>query len=258
MTEQEHPPRDGQLDLARKLVERLEAGDDTGARALVQDLARPYDRELFDELGKLTRDLHEALQSFRGDSRLVELTRAEIPDAKERLNYVVTMTEQAAHDTMNAIESSLPIAESFSQQAAELTEKWTRFRNRQLSVDQFRDFARDLDGFFAQAGTDTEELRRLLSEVLMAQSYQDITGQVIRRVIQLVTDLEENLVSLIRLSSGRMEQVEAAEASIEQSKDDREANRKGHGPSVPKTQDSSEDVVQGQDEVDDLLSSLGF
>ncbi len=257
MTEQEYPPTQDQLDLARELVASLEAGDDIGARGLVQQLSLPYERELFEEVGKLTRDLHEALQSFRGDSRLVELTQAEIPDAKERLNYVVTMTEKAAHDTLNAIESSLPIAEEFSKQAGALTTQWTRFRNRQLSVEEFRDFARELDTFFARAGEDTEELRRLLSEVLMAQSYQDITGQVIRRVIQLVTDLEENLVSLIRLSSGRMESMEAAEGHPP-TEEDREADRRGHGPSVPKTQDSAAEVVQGQDEVDDLLSSLGF
>ncbi len=254
MGDGETPPREHQLELARQLVRALEAEDDIGARALVQDLSRPYERELFDELGRLTRDLHEALQSFREDSRLVELTRSEIPDARERLGYVVTMTEQAAHDTINAIEASLPIAESFNQQAAALTAKWSRFRNRQLSVEEFREFARELDAFFAQAGEDTEELRRLLSEVLMAQSYQDLTGQVIRRVIRLVTDLEENLVGLIRLSSGRMESVEAAGTPAE--KDD--ADRRGHGPSVPSTQDSGPDVVQGQDEVDDLLSSLGF
>ncbi|WP_018861333.1 MULTISPECIES: protein phosphatase CheZ [unclassified Thioalkalivibrio] len=258
MTKQEKSVEEQQLARARELVQVLEAGDDVAARGLIQDLARPYDRELFDELGKLTRDLHEALQSFRGDSRLVELTQAEIPDARERLNYVVTMTEKAAHETLTAIETSLPIAESFSQQAGVLTAKWTRFRNRQLSVDEFREFARDLDEFFAQANNDTEELRRLLSEVLMAQSYQDITGQVIRRVIQLVTDLEENLVSLIRLSSGRMETVEAAEKKMGGDPEQREADRRGHGPAVPKTQDSGQDVVQGQDEVDDLLSSLGF
>ncbi|WP_018139238.1 MULTISPECIES: protein phosphatase CheZ [unclassified Thioalkalivibrio] len=258
MTDQEQSISEQQIARARELVQVLEAGDEVAARALIQDLARPYDRELFDELGKLTRDLHEALQSFRGDSRLVELTQAEIPDARERLNYVVTMTEKAAHETLTAIETSLPIAESFSQQAGQLTAKWTRFRNRQLSVDEFREFARELDEFFAQANDDTEELRRLLSEVLMAQSYQDITGQVIRRVIQLVTDLEENLVTLIRLSSGRMETVEAAEKTLDDDAERREGDRRGHGPAVPKTQDSGQDVVQGQDEVDDLLSSLGF
>jgi chemotaxis protein CheZ len=67
-------------------------------------LRLPYERELFDELGKLTRELHEALNSFRGDSRLIELTRDEIPDAKERLNYVVSMTEQATHRTLNALD----------------------------------------------------------------------------------------------------------------------------------------------------------
>ncbi|WP_018935553.1 protein phosphatase CheZ [Thioalkalivibrio sp. ALJ24] len=260
MTEQDQHPERNPLDLARQLVGALETGDEEGARRLIQDLARPYERELFDELGKLTRDLHEALESFRGDSRLVELAQDEIPDARERLNYVVTQTEQATHETLNAVESSLPIAEEFASRAADLTEKWTRFRNRELSVEEFREFARELDTFFEQTGRDTEELRRLLSQVLMAQSYQDLTGQVIRRVIRLVTDLEENLVSLIRLSSGRLERDAENAAQRAPAEDDkaREEDRRGHGPAVPKTQDSGQDVVQGQDEVDDLLSSLGF
>lgn len=261
MTEQENAFGDDPLALARQLVGALESGDEDNSRRLIQELARPYERELFDELGKLTRELHEALESFRGDSRLVELAQDEIPDARERLSYVVTQTEQATHETLNAVESSLPIAEDFASRAADLTEKWTRFRNRELSVEEFREFARELDTFFEQTGKDTEELRRLLSQVLMAQSYQDLTGQVIRRVIQLVTDLEESLVSLIRLSSGRLErdvEPEAEERPPEEDTASREADRRGHGPAVPHTQDSGTEVVQGQDEVDDLLSSLGF
>ncbi|PYG04064.1 MULTISPECIES: protein phosphatase CheZ [unclassified Thioalkalivibrio] len=260
MTEQENASGEDRLALARELVGALEGGDEEASRRLIQELARPYERELFDELGKLTRELHEALESFRGDSRLVELAQDEIPDARERLSYVVTQTEQATHETLNAVESSLPIAEAFAGRAAELTEKWTRFRNRELSVEEFREFARELDAFFEQTGKDTEELRRLLSQVLMAQSYQDLTGQVIRRVIRLVTDLEESLVSLIRLSSGRLEKDAraAAEQAPEAEETAREEDRRGHGPAVPHTQDSGTDVVQGQDEVDDLLSSLGF
>jgi len=246
-----------QLEMARQLVEHLEAGKEEDAILVIRQLGVPYDRELFDELGKLTRDLHEALNSFRGDSRLIELTRDDIPDAKERLNYVVSMTEQATHRTLNAIDEGLPIAESLNKRSTELTESWIRFRHRELSVVEFREFARELDAFFLASGEETERLRSLMSEIMMAQDFQDLTGQIIRRVIRLVHELEENLVGLIRLSSSRMEPVKTAKQTP--TKQDAEAaETAGRGPVVPNTQDAVADTVSGQDDVDALLSSLGF
>lgn len=242
-----------QLDLARQLVEQLEAGDEEAAGNVIRQLRIPYERELFDELGKLTRDLHEALNSFRGDSRLVELTRDEIPDAKERLNYVVTMTEQATHRTLNALDEAMPMAESLHDRSQALTATWNRFRHRELSVEEFREFANALDAFFLASGQETDRLRTLMSEVMMAQDFQDLTGQIIRRVIRLVHEVEENLVGLIRLSSARMETGKGVKA-----KEPDQPVAQSHGPIVPNTQDTSSDVVSGQDDVDALLSSLGF
>ncbi|NEX20134.1 protein phosphatase CheZ [Thiorhodococcus mannitoliphagus] len=244
-----------QLDLARRLVAHLEAGDEAAANEIIRELRNPFERELFDDLGKLTRDLHEALNSFRGDSRLVELTRDDIPDAKERLNYVVSMTEQATHRTLNALDEGIPLLESLHDRSAELTERWTRFRKRELSVEEFREFATELDAFFVASGEETERVKTLMSEIMMAQDFQDLTGQIIRRVIRLVQEVEENLVGLIRLSSSRMEPSKAAKPVEEPAVDE---EIKGHGPIVPNTQDASADVVSGQDDVDALLSSLGF
>jgi chemotaxis protein CheZ len=99
----------------------------------------------------------------------------------------------------------MPIAESLHERSATLREQWSRFRNRELSVDEFRELARELDDFLTQSGQETERIKSLMSEILMAQDYQDLTGQIIRRVIRLVQEVEENLVGLIRLSSARMD-----------------------------------------------------
>lgn len=250
-----------QLELARQLVGYLEAGNGDGASTIIRQLRIPDERDLFEELGKLTRDLHEALNSFRGDSRLAELTRDDIPDAKERLNYVVAMTEQATHRTLNAIDEAMPMAESLHERSAELSERWTRFRHRELSVVEFREFARSLDAFFIASNSETEHLRSLISEIMMAQDFQDLTGQIIRRVIRLVQEVEENLVGLIRLSSGRMELLPVTtlpERPPVVVADNDETATKGQGPVVPNTHDAVADVVSGQDDVDALLSSLGF
>lgn len=245
-----------QLQLARQLVEALEAGNDNDAGNVIRQLRIPYERELFEELGKLTRDLHETLNSFRGDSRLTELTRDEIPDAKERLNYVVTMTEQATHRTLNALDEAMPIAELLQTRSQQLTGNWQRFRHRELTVSEFRNMALALDDFFVASFEETERLRTLMSEVMMAQDFQDLTGQIIRRVIRLVQEVEESLVGLIRLSSARMDPNKAAGATKRALPQEETAT--SHGPIVPNTQDTAGDIVSGQDDVDALLSSLGF
>lgn len=240
--------RCARLEAAKRLVAEIESGDEQRADQALEELTRMRESSLFQQLGKLTRELHETLNSFRLDSRLSALAEREIPDAKERLNYVVTLTEQSAHRTLSAVEESLPAAESLGREVGELNGEWQRFRRRELSAEEFRTLARRLDTFFERTGGDAERLRGNLSEVLMAQEFQDLSGQVIRRVIRLVQEVEEGLVQLLRITGAQL--LGASEAEPEP---DPEA---GHGPAVPGV-DLGE-VLSGQDEVDDLLSSLGF
>ena len=251
----------GQLEKARQLVAAMEAGDDLPANRLIEELGRMHESVLFQELGKLTRDLHEALNAFRLDSRLAEIAQNEIPDAKERLNYVVAMTEQAAHRTLNAVEDCLPKAEYLSRQARDLGESWAKFRKRELSAEEFRVLSKALSEFLVHSAEDGEAIRRNLSDVLMAQGFQDLTGQVIRRVIDLVQDVEKNLVGLVRITGERLsapEQKKTSEPKIAKESSPQPARDvTAAGPAVPGTKEAN-DVVSGQDDVDDLLSSLGF
>ncbi|MDV3238366.1 MAG: protein phosphatase CheZ [Gammaproteobacteria bacterium] len=244
---------DDSLAQARRLVEELERGNDAEASRLLDDLARRRDTGLFQELGKLTRELHDALSSFQLDSRIAALAEREIPDAKERLNYVITMTEQAAHSTLNAVEESLPIAEELQTRAEALHAKWLRFRHKDMDVAEFRALVPEIDSFLDLTSGHAGKLNSSLSEVLMAQGFQDLTGQIIRRVISLVKDVEENLVGLIRISGERLAQPEAAVAPARSGRDDL---ARGVGPQVPGV--DTQDVLSSQDDVDDLLSSLGF
>lgn len=92
------------LEDATQLVELLRAGQQELADELFKNMAIPLQKDLFDEVGRLTRQLHSALVDFQFDSRLQELTETELPDAQERLNFVIDMTEQAANKTMDAVE----------------------------------------------------------------------------------------------------------------------------------------------------------
>ena len=101
---------------AKLLVEYLETGQQEKADELIAEIQNPINSELFAEIGKLTRQLHDSLNNFQLDSRLNDLATADIPDAKERLNYVITRTEEAANKTMDAVESIFPVVDTIQKQ----------------------------------------------------------------------------------------------------------------------------------------------
>ncbi|MEC9315061.1 MAG: protein phosphatase CheZ, partial [Pseudomonadota bacterium] len=103
------PNQDIQLDAARALVQALENNDDSAANKQLTILTQSHESQLFQEVGKLTRELHEALSNFNVDSRLIDLTENDIPNTRDRLNYVITTTEEAAHKTLGHIDETLPL-----------------------------------------------------------------------------------------------------------------------------------------------------
>ncbi len=247
---------DALLDQARSLVTELEAGNVVAAEQAIEELGRIREQNLFQELGKMTRQLHDSLTSFALDSRMHSLAESDIPDAKARLNHVIAMTEDSANRTLTAVEGTLPIAEDLQNSANDLHEKWDRFRNKDMNVDEFRNMSKEIDDFLTMTCDNAGRIHGNLSEVMMAQDFQDLTGQIIRRVITLVQEVEDNLVELIRLS-GSLEPDAAGETTAVQASQDNDDVMKGVGPQVPGVGEAG-GSVSGQDEVDDLLSSLGF
>ena len=247
------------LEQARQLVVFLENGEQDKADQLILDTASQEQSQLFAEVGKLTRQLHEALKSFELDTRLTDLTTDAIPDAKKRLNYVMEMTENAANKTMDAVEASLPIAQQLADEIAHIKPTWDRLMNREIELGEFKTLCHSIDKFMNSSHHKTDELQMLMTNVLMAQDYQDLTGQVIRRVIELVREVEESLIHLLTAfaAQGEVEQVQPTEQP-EETEDSIVAQTLAgpEGPIIDK--ESRNDVVSDQDEVDDLLSSLGF
>lgn len=232
---------------AQNIIKELEDDNIEGVNKLLDDLSNMREKHLFRELGKLTREFHDALNSFRLDSRLTQLAGEEIPDAKERLNYVIQKTEEAANKTLNAVEEAIPVCERVGKETAELSARWERFTGRDMDAKEFRLLSKEISKFLTSLGGDVGSIKCGLNDVLMAQDFQDITGQIISRVITLVSDLEDGLVNLIRISGGSPEDTKK-DASV--------GGTKLEGPQVPGLE--SDTAVSGQDEVDDLLSSLGF
>lgn len=245
------------LEQARQLVEYLENGEQEKADKLILDAASKEQSELFAEVGKLTRQLHEALKNFDLDTRLTDLTTEAIPDAKQRLNYVMEMTESAANKTMDAVEASLPIAQQLADEIATIKPTWDRLMNREIELGEFKTLCHSLDKFMNNSHTKTDELQGLMTNVLMAQDYQDLTGQVIRRVIELVREVEDSLINLLTVFGSQDDgQIKQEKQAIDKAPAQSDTLAGPEGPIIDK--ESRDDVVSGQDEVDDLLSSLGF
>ncbi|NVK57530.1 MAG: protein phosphatase CheZ [Alteromonadaceae bacterium] len=239
------------LDEAKQLVTFLEKGDHESANALLDAVAMKESVELFAEVGKLTRQLHDSLNNFQLDDRIAGLANEEIPDAQTRLTYVIEETEKAANTTMDAVENSMPIVETMKGQLDSVMPEWKKLMNREIELDEFKSLCLDLDKFLEESAKNADQLMSLLTEVLMAQGYQDLTGQVIRRVIELVKEVEDSLVHMLTVFGG----TEVAKAPSATPKTV-ESEIKAEGPIIDA--ESRDDVVSGQDDVDDLLSSLGF
>lgn len=234
------------LEMAQSLVAALQSGKHAEAESLISELANMRDNDLFIEVGRLTRELHEAINGFLLDARIADMTNVDIPDAKERLKYVITMTEQSADRTLTAVEQSLPLVAGMERQSAHLSQEWEKLRTRLLTKGDFKGLSDALADFLLRTQEDANMLHSNLSEVLMAQDFQDLTGQIIRKVIDLVHDVEEKLVMLVRITGGKM---------LEEREDHKDPAVL-EGPTVPGVDQG--DQVKNQDEVDDLLSSLGF
>lgn len=236
-------PVDMRLSLAKSLVVNLEQGNAEAVEQVINSLANQQESMLFQEVGKLTRQLHDSLAIFGIDDRFPDLAENRIPNARERLNYVIEKTEESAHRTLNAVEEALPIAHELEENGRTMRQDWSKFTRREMNAEEFRQMSKHIEAFLETVETDAKELNKGLSDVMMAQDFQDITGQIIRQVIELVQEMEESLVTVIRNTS-----------SVTKHKE--EKNIVAEGPQV--NQEDNPDVMSGQDDVDDLLSSLGF
>lgn len=247
----ENEPIDQQalLKKTKALVSLLESENvlDNDLHAMLDDVIAIREASLFNELGKMTREIHESIQNFRMDSRIADLTNTDIPDAKDRLEYVITMTENAANKVLTVVEHSSPVAEKLSQQSRQLNEQWQKFRRREMDANELRIMGNEVESFFAESDQMMTDLLSGFNEVLMAQDFQDLTGQIIRKVINLVNEIEANLVALIKIQGEHYSREEPRHSDTE---------TKLEGPQIPGKESS--DVMKGQDEVDDLLASLGF
>lgn len=231
---------DSRLGTAKNLVDAIENGQTEKADDLLAELQEERFSNLFKELGALTRDMHDAVGNLGADKRLGEITEIEIPDTKLRLGYVIEKTEEAAHRTLSAVEEILPLSEKFTKDAAALHEAMFEFCD---DLDVEHHLQKQILAFLEDIERDCKKIHHGVTEVMMAQEYQDLTGQVIKKTMDLVTEVEDKLVGLVRTHSG-----------VKLKTTDESTSAAPSGPAVKE----DENVMSKQSDVDDLLSSLGF
>jgi chemotaxis protein CheZ len=179
------------------------------------------------QLGAIVRQLHDALQTL-GYATSLQRVVQEIPDARERLCYVGQMTERAAHKVLTLVDEAKPPCHELEVEGLAL------LMQDASSPDPLLNFARkSIDVAHAQ--------QDVLNSIMMAQDFQDLSGQVILKVVNIISRTEEQLCELLLHSAPATSDVEAAP----------EHGSELAGPQVP-------DKALAQDDVDDLLASMGF
>jgi chemotaxis protein CheZ len=165
-----------------------------------------------------------------------------IPDARDRLHYVARMTEQAANRVLSLAEQTQPLQESMQREAAELDERWQAWFDAPVELDQARGLVDDTRALLKEIPQRAQASQNNLMDIIMAQDFQDLTGQVIMKMLGVVSAIETELVQVL-VDSVPQERREEASSLL-------------NGPEV--NPEGKVEVVTSQDQVDDLLASLGF
>ncbi|WP_293764931.1 protein phosphatase CheZ [uncultured Aquitalea sp.] len=214
------------------------ADSNSAAPSLPEDVSPAV---MYEQIGQLTRRLHDMLRDMGYDKSLEKVAEA-IPDAKDRLGYIATLTENAAERVLNATDLAKPLQDAMEASAKGLGDRWNQLYANQLSVEEFKKLADDTRQYLANVPQQTQATNTQLLEIVMAQDFQDLTGQVIKKMMGMVKLLETELVTfLIEFSPG------TKKAEIDPLLNGPVVNPEGRG-----------DVVTSQQQVDDLLESLGF
>jgi len=225
-----------------EIIAALEGGDDALFEQRLTQLMRRREEGLFVNLARITRELHTAMLDMRFDEQLAQLASDGIPDACVRLDYVVQLTEKAAHHTLDLVDKSRVLTRKVNVAADDLDLARQQILKNADAPPSLRDLAVDISVVQDSIRSCARELGENLSALAQAQEYQDLTGQVIKRVTKLVRDVEGALIALLRATGANTTGAVTPAPAVGL-----------QGPAVP-------GAVAGasQQDADALLASLGF
>jgi chemotaxis protein CheZ len=190
--------------------------------------------EVFQQLGAITRQLHDTLHQLGVMPRLQKAADG-IPDARSRLNYIAEKTGAAANKVLNLVDQAKAEQSRIALETRRIAEAIMADPVKAVASGSVMNFVSDVDGA-------TARIDQYLTDIMMAQDFHDLTGQVVAKVVALASDLEDSLVKVL-VDAAPPEQAYKVESSLS-------------GPVI--NGEGRADVVTNQSEVDDLLASLGF
>lgn len=229
-----------------------------GASAGAESGAEINADRILARIGQLTRTLRDSMRELGLDKHVEQAAEA-VPDARDRLKYVAAMTEQAAERVLTAIDIAKPMQEQMQSDAAALDARWAQWFAAPIERDEVRALMTDTREFLSRVPSATSATNTQLLEIMMAQDFQDLTGQVIKKIMDVVYLIEQQLLGVLveNIAPERREQFAATAAQLAA-----EPGATGspeallNGPQI--NPEGKADVVQDQSQVDDLLASLGF
>lgn len=199
--------------------------------------------DIIARIGSLTRMLRDSLRELGLDQAIAEAAEA-IPDARDRLDYVVQMTAQAAERALNSVEASQPHQDAMEKGAKALTKRWDEWFENPIELADARELVTDTRQFLGDVPGHTSFTNAQLLDIMMAQDFQDLTGQVIKKVVEMAKEMEAQLYNfLVEYTPGAVRKPE-------------EHPQLENGPVIHT--EGRNDIVTDQQQVDDLLASLGF
>lgn len=240
-------------DLAR-LTAAINSDNDQAFLDSLDELVSLRRRELFSKLRLLTGKLQTALDRFNTDSRFAQLAEREVPDARARLGHVLKLTDEAAHRTMDLVDQSVPLAGRAGDGAAALANELAAWFEEGSLSEALPGLLEQFSTYLTTTRTEAAQLKHNLNEVVMTQTFQDLTGQIIRSVIALVLELENTLAELMTIAG--TEPRPSNSSVTRRSNSGAPEDRGSYGPAVPGV--TREPTVAAQTDVDDLLSGLGL
>jgi len=203
--------------------------------------------EIFQQLGTLTRQLHDTMNML-GVLPGLKSTVDDLPDARSRLNYIATKTADAAEKVLNLVDTAKADQEHIADETRKLAALITADPVKAVASGAVFNFVQDVE-------TVTKRVDGHLTDIMMAQDFHDLTGQVVAKVVRLANDLEAQLVKLL-VQAAPPEQAQKVEAALTSHHQPQSNDPQLQGPVIDAQ--GRTDVVANQSEVDDLLASLGF
>ena len=201
---------------------------------LAPQMAAGASPEVFQQLGLITRQLHDTLTQL-GVMPKLQIAADGLPDARSRLSYIATKTSDAANKVLNSVDQAKADHAHISSETRRIAEAIVKDPVKAVASGAVMNFVGDVEAA-------TQRIDQHLTDIMMAQDFHDLTGQVVAKVVSLASELEDSLVKLL-VQAAPPEQAHKVEQSL-------------HGPVV--NPEGRTDVVANQSEVDDLLASLGF